>query len=253
MTVLSQIIIIALFAFAGTLFQTVTGFGVSFFLPPILLLYFSPSTAITVGLLVADVICLLVLFAERRSREFSWPIVRMLIIAALPGLVIGALIVTQIHKEVLQIVIGLLIIIGVTIQEYVFPKPSRPPRLSGLSVATGFTAGLMNSSAALAAPPLVLWLRSCIVTPNQMRDTLSVTFLGMNTLSVLVIYFLKPMSLTSHGMLIFLFLLPVVLVAHRFGKRLVARIDPLHYRRLILIALSLAGVANILLGIAKLR
>lgn len=249
---LSHILILIVLAFFGAFVQTVAGFGISFFTLPALLVFFSPPTAITVSLLVADVICLLVLFGEHRKREFSWPLVLRVVIASFPGLIIGAFIITKIHKETLQIVVGILIVVAILLQEFAFPKPTKSPRLSTGSLISGFFAGFLNSSASLAAPPLVLWLRSCIVTTNQVRDTLAVSFLFMNNVSILVIYLFKPVSFSAQGLMIFAATAPAIIIAHQCGRKFLPNINPHRYRTLLLIMVVIAGVSTIILGIVKL-
>jgi uncharacterized membrane protein YfcA len=250
---LSQIIVIGLLAFFGVIVQTVAGFGLAFFILPALLAYFSPPTAVTITLLVADVSCLLILFAEKRRRQFSWSIVLRLALFAVPGLILGAFIMTRMRKEILQIIIGVLIILAVLVQEYVFPKATKPLRFSKWGALSGFTAGALNAAASMAPPPLVLWLRSYKTSLNQIRDTLSVSFLIMNNASILVIYFFKPVSLTVKGLTVFAIITPLIILGNYVGRRLLPKINPKHHRKILFILVFLAGCSSIALGINKLR
>jgi uncharacterized protein len=250
---IAEMLILALLAGISTFVQTIAGFGGSFFILPALLVFFNAPTAITFSLLLGNAICLLVLFAEKRKREFSWPLVLGFAVTALPGLLMGAYVVTRIDKEILQIAIGILIIAALLVQEYAFPQASKAPRFSWSGLSAGFLAGVLNASAALAAPPLVLWLRSRIVTPNQFRDTLAVCFLLMNQMSIVTLYIFKPEAFTPRGFLIFASIAPIVFFAHRLGKYVLPNISSDKHKKIIFYLVILAGLSSIILGISELR
>lgn len=248
-----ETIVIVFATLAGVVTQTVIGFGIAFFLVPALLVYFSPPVTVTVMLLVGSALCLMVLWNERRINELSWPIVRRLFIAAIPGILLGAYIVTHINKAWLQIIIGILIVASVIVQAYVFPKPTKPLKISRGITISGFAAGLLNASAAQAAPPMLLWLRSHITTPNQIRHNLAAAMLLMNILSIITIHFLKPASLGTEGLLIFVYLLPIILVGNILGKLLLRRINTKQFHQIIFIAIIVAGVFSVIVGLRNLR
>jgi len=247
---MNEVLVIGLLALTGVIFQTVVGFGLASFLTPFLLLYFSPPISVTVTLVAGTVLCLALLIGERRDNELVWPVILRLFIAAVPGLLIGSYIVTKIDKSTLQIVVGILIIVGVIVQEYIFPKPTRRFGVSkGINVS-GFIAGIFNASAAQAAPPMILWMRSHKSTPNQIRHNLSAAFILMNICSITVIHFLKHGSLSSKGLQVCIFLLPVVILGNLIGKYLAKRIDAKRHRSIVFVAVVIAGLVSIFLGVS---
>lgn len=245
---MTEAFVIAFFALSGIIFQTVVGFGVSSFITPALLVYFNPPIAVTVTLLMATVLCLVVLYSERNQSELSWPIVVRLFIAAVPGLLIGSYVVTRIDKSLLQIIVGLLIILGAVVQEHIFPRPTKQLAVSrGINVS-GFVAGLLNASAAQAAPPLVLWMRTHKSRPNQLRHNLAAAFILMNLASIMTIHFLKHGSLSAKGFEIFLLLLPLVILGNVLGRFINTKIDMKHHRSIVLLSLIVIGLVTVGLG-----
>jgi uncharacterized membrane protein YfcA len=247
-----EFVVIALVTFFGTILQTVAGFGAGFFVPPALLLYFSPASAVIVSLLIGNIICLMILFAEQRKREFSWEIVIKILLSTLPGLVTGALIVSHIRKQTLQIVLGILILLAVLVQEYVFPKPTKKLEFDRRGVVSGLSAGVLSSTSALAAPPLLIWLRSFIITPAQLRDTLTASFLFINNAGIAIIYFFKPVSLTGKGLAVFAVCVPFVVAGHQLGRRLLGRIDPKSHHSIVFGLIVFAGLLTLALGLGLL-
>jgi len=250
---MTEAAVIALLALAGIIFQTVVGFGVSSFITPVLLVYFNPPIAVTVTLLMATVLCLVVLYSERSHLELSWAIVFRLFIAAVPGLLIGSYIVTRIDKAVLQIIVGLLIILGAVVQEYIFPKPTKQLGVSKGINASGFISGILNASAAQAAPPLVLWMRAHKSRPNQLRHNLAAAFILMNVASIITIHFLKHGSLSAKGFEVFLMLLPLIILGNISGRYLGSKINIKQYHAIVFWAVVIAGVVSALLGLFDLR
>ncbi len=248
-----EIILIASFALLGIVVQRIVGFGLSSFLLPVLLAYLNSPVSVTVALFMGTSICVILLLTDRKSSALSWPIISRLFIASVPGLLLGSYIVTHIDKAVLEIIVGLLIIAGVLVQEFVFPKATAPLQVSRGIYVSGFLAGILNAAAAQAPPPLVLWMRTHKVTPNQIRHNLAAIFIIMNTCSITVIHFLKPASFDSKGLMIFVFLLPIVVLGNYLGKVATIKINTKQYERILFIAVIIAGVASIFLGLTTLR
>jgi hypothetical protein len=248
-----EIFVILLAALAGVISQTILGFGLSLFLIPALLVYLSPSVSVTITLLLGSVVCLMILYSERRTSEASRPIVLRLFLAAIPGLLLGSYIVTRIDKAWLQIIVGVLIIISIVVQEQVFPKPSKPLRISPVMSLSGFVAGVLNACAAQAPPPLLVWMRAHVTTPNQVRHNLAAVMVLMNIGSIITIHFLQPKSFSSAGVIVFAYLLPVSLVGNALGRMLTRRINTKQFHQLIFIAIVTAGIFSVILGTYNLR
>jgi uncharacterized protein len=239
---------IAAATFAGVLSQRLVGFGVPSFLVPVLLVYFKPPVAIITFLLVATVSNLLTTFAHKDKREIIWPVVIRLFVSAIPGLIVGAIVVTHIDKSLAQIIVGTMVIAGLCIQEFVFPRPVTPLQISRGITLSGLIAGFLNSSVGVSAAALVLWFRTHVCTPNQLRHNLAVIFMLMNVVSFGSIYLTKPSTLNARPFIIFVELLPVVLVANFMGHLLARSVNPKQFEKFVFVAVVITGLLSIVLG-----
>jgi uncharacterized membrane protein YfcA len=232
----------------GAFSQRVVGFGTPLFIVPALLIYFSPPVTLIIFLIMACVSNLLVIFAHKEKREIVWPIVLRLVVPALPSLIVGALIVTHINKAALQIIIGSLVVVAVLIQEFAFPKPTSPLKVSkGISLS-GLIAGLFNSLAGLAGPSLILWFRTHKCTPNQLRHNLATIFTFMNIVSFVSIWVSKPEALTSKPLLIAVALLPIIFIGNFTGSSVARRINRHQFEMIMLWVVIATGAMTVALG-----
>lgn len=184
--------VIALFAMFGVITQRVVGFGIAPFLSPVALIFFIPPVAVVTTIFVGTLSCLIILYQARKHSVVIRAVVARILVAAIPGLILGAYIVTRIDKAILQIILGILVIIAVLIQEYALPKPTRPLGVTKGISASGFLAGLFNATAANGAPPMAMWLRTHTSTPDQIRQNIAAMFIVVNLCSLTAIYTLRP-------------------------------------------------------------
>jgi uncharacterized membrane protein YfcA len=243
-----EVLLIATATFIGVLSQRLVGFGVPSFLVPVLLIYFSPPITILIFLLAATTSNFLTIFAHRDKREIVWSVVFRLFIAAVPGLLLGAFVVTHINKSLAQIAVGIFVIVGLSIQEFAFPKPTLPLQISRGINLSGFVAGFLNTSVGVSASALILWFRTHICTPNQVRHNLGVIFVLMNIVSFASIYVTKPQTITAKPFIVYAWLLPVILIGNFIGHLLAKRINPKQFQKTVFVAVVVAGSLSIILG-----
>jgi uncharacterized protein len=249
---MTEALIIGIASLIGLITQRVLGFGSAPFIVPVLLIYFNPPVAVTAMLLIGTLAFLILLYNSRNQIQISRPIINRMLITGLPGLIIGSYLVTRIDRAPLQIIIGILIIIGALLQEFYFPRPSRKLTATKGVGITGFIGGFLNAVAAMAGPAIVLFLRSHVATPEQIRQNLAVICIFMNMCSVVAIHFFKPTSLASSGIKMFILLLPVILLGNVIGRFVAARINPAQYRNFAFFGIVIAGTASIALGVINL-
>lgn len=249
---LIESILIATVTVAGVIVQTVAGLGFLLLLTPILLIYFDPVTAISISLSSGCVLSGLMLLKEKRNIEVSSLLIIGMFISSLPGIALGVWFLTEVPKEILQIIVGVAIIVTALVQQYVFPEKKSKLRFSKSTLVSGFFAGVMNASTSMGGPALAIWLRSRIITPNQFRNTLAVMFLLLNTTSLALIQVESQFSFDSQGLFIFLLLIPVIIMSHSAGKKLTTKMQKAHFHLLILLVIIAAGLMSIGLGLSKL-
>ncbi len=246
-----EVLIVAIATLLGVITQRVVGFGIAAFLSTVALIFFEPSTAVIITLLAGTLSCALILFDTRHTSVVIRAVVVRLLITSIPGLLLGALIVTQINKALLQIVLGAVMIAGVLVQQYYFPKPIKALGVTRGISPSGFVIGLLNSVAANGAPAMILWMRSHVSSPDQIRQNFAALFVIMNLFSVATILIIKPSSFNGEISLTFAILAPVIVIASILGGQLAKRVNAKLFEKLVVIAIICTGLMTAALGIAS--
>lgn len=244
-----ETLVIGLAAFIGLFTQRVLGFGTGAFLVPAMLLYTTAPTAVVTAWLTGAIITLSVLFSARHNWAVPFPVLWRLLAAAVPGLLIGLFLLITIDKAWLQIIIGLSVIFGIYVQDHVFGKPRRRLAVSRGIGLSGFAAGLLGALAAMAPPALLLYLRTHKVTPDQVRQLMSAVFLLMNLVVIPGLILLKPETIGSEALPIFLKLIPVIALAIWLGGIAAKNLNTKIYHRLVSVTIYVTAIVTIGLGV----
>ena len=108
-------VLAAVAAFAGASVQSDTGFGFALILGPALFAVLGPEQAVSALLVLGLALNVLVLADGRRARV-RWRALLPALVAAVPGLVAGALILTALPKPALQAAVGATVIVAALVQ-----------------------------------------------------------------------------------------------------------------------------------------
>lgn len=236
-----DILALALVAILGSAAQSATGFGVALPVAPVAFALLSPPDAVLTVAAASLMQNLLVLGTRHRRLELRTRDATLLIAAALPGLILGALVVSRVSKPPMQLAVGLAILGAVLFRLH---EPGRVAflscRVSGLP--TGLLAGTLTTTVGINGPPLVIWFRARETTLTQLRDTLAIIFLALNLAAI-------P-SLATRGGTIPATLLPPLAVAlilgHLLGLRAHQRLPTQTLDRALVAVLTTAAVASII-------
>jgi uncharacterized protein len=243
--------LVALTTLGAAALQSATGFGFALLLSPVLFAIYEPAHALGTVLLLGAALNVLMLYGERRKREIRWDDVLVLVVAAVPGLAAGVVILDALSKPTLQIVVGIAIAIAAVAhvrQPSTVPEATRAaPRRRSLGAAIGLLVGGLTTTTGANGPPLLIWFHRAGATPGEVRDSLTAVFLALNALGALTL------SLLGHERL--KFALPTVAVllvltaaGHWIGRRVFERSDAARFRRLSIVLIIAAGVASIIIG-----
>jgi uncharacterized membrane protein YfcA len=235
-----EILSLALVAIFGSAAQSATGFGVALPIAPAAFALMSPADAVLSVAAASLINNLLVLITRHRRLAIRTSDAALLIAAALPGLVLGALIVSHAPKAPMQLAVGLAILLTVGFRLH---EPGRlaplARRSAGLPI--GLIAGTLTTTVGINGPPLVIWLRARQATLTQLRDTLAIVFLTLNIAAI-------P-SLTTHGGTIPTPLLPPLaaglVIGHLIGLRAHQRLPARTLDRGLLAILTAAALISI--------
>jgi uncharacterized membrane protein YfcA len=229
--------------------QAATGFGFALLAGPSLYAVMAPSHAVALLLLLGLCVNVLVLGTERRALAVDWAGLRPAMLAALPGLPIGALLVRVLPADALRIAIG--VIVCVLVAHRLLHHTSESRVVPGRATAgiAGFAAGVLTTSTTTNGPPLALWLGGRGLPPAVVRDTVSAAFLILDVVGFgVVLAVLGPHRALAEAVWLPA-LIPVVLVGHLAGSWLFRRLPAHRYDQLLLLAVAAAGAVSIATGL----
>jgi uncharacterized membrane protein YfcA len=172
--------------FVAAVVQSGTGFGFALVAVPALAAIYDPVTAVAVATVLSLLMNLLTLVGERRESEVLWPVVRLLVLVGVPGMVLGAIVLTRAPEDALHLLVAASVLVAVAVRLVRgggHDTDRRPP--SG--IFAGVVAGAMTTSTGINGPPVVLHLLHRGATPAQSRDTLAAYFVATAAFGVVVL------------------------------------------------------------------
>jgi uncharacterized membrane protein YfcA len=235
-------------AFAGAAVQSATGFGFALILSPALFALLEPIEAVGALLLLGSVLNLLVLFEHGRPEHVDWRTLAPMLVAALPGLALGAVALTQLSKEALQVTVGIAVILAAAWQLRQRRRHARPRLPAGAGPAVGFASGLLTTSISVSGPPIVLWLEARGVRPEEFRASLAASFLALNLMGWVVLVAAEGGAALDAGVVAPL--LALVVIGYALGALAFRRLDRERFFTLALVLVAVTGVASVVAGLA---
>jgi uncharacterized membrane protein YfcA len=165
-----------------------------------------------------------------------------LLLAALPGLALGALLLSLLSKEPLQVGVGAAVVAAALWQHHDVRAGRRVP-----AVAAGFVSGALTTSISINGPPLVLWLEARGLGPAELRATLAAAFLALNVAGGAVIVGAEGGGVVDLGALGPL--LAAVVAGYGVGALAFRRLDERRFGTIVLVLLVASGLASIAAGL----
>jgi uncharacterized protein len=178
-----EVLALALVAVLGSAAQTTTGFGVALPVAPVAFALLSPADAVLTVAASSLMHNVLVLATRHRRLDVRSGDTALLLALALPGLLLGALLVTHVAKAPMQLAVGVAILAAVRFRLH---EPGRVTALANreAGIAVGGLAGFLTTTVGINGPPMVIWLRAREATLSQLRDTLAIVFLALNLAAI---------------------------------------------------------------------
>jgi len=226
---------------AAALLRGFTGFGFALAAVPLMGLSMTPAEAVPIAVLLQLTSGINDL--RRNHRDCHWWSLRWLIVGAVIGSPIGALVLSVAPAPVARIVIACITFAAVLVLGRGFGFEAVPSRL--VTVAVGMLAGLFNGLAAMPAPAVVVYYMSGPFRAVVARASLLIFFLATAIAAFVSIAFFG--LATVRVVWLSLLSLPVMLLGTWIGEQGFRRGTERLHRRVSIA--SLGGVA--LLSVAK--
>ncbi len=236
-------------ALAGAFVQSTTGFGFALVLSPALFAVMDPVEAVMALLVLGLVLSLLVLFERGRPDHVDWRSLAPMLIAALPGLAVGAVALTQLSKESLQVAVGVAVVAVAASQLRRRRRGTGHPRLGrGAGLGAGFVSGALTTSINVSGPPIVLWLEARGANPDEFRASLAATFVVLDLTGGALLLVAQGSGSIEPGTVGPL--LGLVVAGYALGAVAFRRLDRERFYTLVLVLVACTGVASIVAGLA---
>ncbi|MDA0181656.1 TSUP family transporter [Solirubrobacter phytolaccae] len=220
----------------GTMLQAATGFGFSLVAAPLVFAALDAEPAVVLLLLLGLEVNVLTLVSEHRTpRPLKRSAITMLAYAA-PGAFAGVIVLRALPEVALQVAVT----VGVagTLLARRVTTAHVPAGIAGLA------AGALTTTTSTNGPPMLLHLLGRGAKPEQVRDTLTVCFIGLAALGAFALVS-SGQPETPDGTLT-LALIPAVALAHVIGRRGFTRLaQGEHYERV----LTAVMVVAVLVGL----
>jgi uncharacterized membrane protein YfcA len=204
-----------------------------------------PVEAVTALLVLGLALNLLVLFEGGRPEHVDWRALVPMLAAALPGLAVGAVALTQLSKEALQVAVGVAVILAAGWQlRHGRRRPDLPPATAW---AAGFVSGALTTSISVNGPPIVLWLEARGVRPEEFRASLAASFLVLNLAGGVLLLIAEGTGALDAGAVAPL--LALVAAGYGVGALAFRRLDRERFFVLVLALVVCTGAASVVAGL----
>jgi hypothetical protein len=232
--------------FVATLIRSSFGFGEALIAVPLLALRLPVAVAAPLAVAISVVIAGVIVAQDWRKievRSAAW-----LVIAAMFGIPLGLLLITQVNDHIVKMILGVLIggfsIYSLTARTRLHLEQDHPWWLLG----SGFLSGILGGAYGMNAPPLVVYGSLRRWSPQHFRATLQGYFLPASLLGLIgyVVVGLWVPEVTGY----LLRSLPGVLVAIVIGRAINHRLSGNHFFRYVYAFLSVIGIVLILQGLS---
>ena len=228
-------ILICLIAFLAGFTQGLSGFGSILISLPLLAIFLHIKIVIPLAALFGLSMTIMLLIQLRKAVE--WKEVYPLLVGALPGVPFGVLFLKRMDKEIIQLVLGI-ILVSYAIYGLLFKLSNRWTK-RGWAYFFGFLGGCFGGALSASGPPVIVYVSSQSWGKSKTKATLQGFFLF--SLAV-VVFFQIINGLTTLSVFRFYGVaLPWLILGSYAGSLLYGIIREEYYRKVMLILLAGMG------------
>jgi uncharacterized membrane protein YfcA len=232
---------------AGALVQSAVGFGFSLVCAPLFFAAAGPQQAVGLLTVLGLEANLMSLFGERRRPEPLGRTVAVLLACSLPGMLAGVVVLRRVDADVLQVVLTVVVFASLALQLSArhgggVAMRAAPPWADPVA---GLAAGALTMTTSTAGPPVVLLLLGRNVPAARVRDTLVLSFVGLNALGAAVLVLTGTQGAMPDAAALAA-LVPLTAVGQLAGRPLFRRLAEGRYELVLTIVLTLSALLGLL-------
>ncbi len=235
---IQQFVFITIIVLGASIIQALFGFGFGLISVPLMIFFVDLPTAIVTATAVSTVSCAVQWWESRavQAREMA----QRLVLSALFGMPFGLWLLLNLDARLMKGILGVVVLIGVFLSIKGFDLQRLPKTFD---YAMGVISGVLSTATSTNGPPLVFLLHARHFEPREFRAVLNRVFTFLNFLTVVI--FTLAGKMTAEALQLALFSIPVMGLGVFVGTRLRAKINPDHFRNLVIGLLTLSGLSAI--------
>ncbi len=235
---IQQFIFIALIVLGASIIQALFGFGFGLISVPLMIFFVDLPTAVVTATAVSTVSCAIQWWESRavQAREMS----QRLVCSAIIGMPFGLWLLLNLDARLMKGVLGIVVLFGVFLSIKGFDLQRLPKTFD---YAMGVVAGVLSTATSTNGPPLVFLLHARHFEPQDFRAVLNRVFTFLNFFTLVI--FTLAGKMTGEALQLALLSIPVMGTGVFIGTRLRSRINPDHFRNLVIGLLTLSGLSAI--------
>ena len=221
-------IVLILITFIAAIINGGLGYGFSSTAVPVALLFYTNKVLNPSIVLLEVVINLYIMFIHWKNIKTILPRVVPIIIGAIPGVLLGALLLSSLNAEWIKLITFSFLLPLVLLQAGGIRRPIQAEKAAGLFFGTG--VGFFYSVTTVSGPPLAVILSNQGLVKQEFRAALGVIRFSLSSLTAISYYYFalyQPESLT-----VLATILPSVIVGIPIGTYVIRKINPETFRRI---------------------
>jgi len=204
------------------------GYGFSSLTVPIALVFFTGRILNPAVVLIEVFINLYVLFINRDSVAAVWRRVLPILVGLLPGIAVGAYLLTSLHPDWTKFLTYTVILPLILVQAAGRRRPIQSERLFGVPFGMGL--GVLYSVTTISGPPLAILFNNQGLVKNEFRAGLALIRVAESSLTAIVYFYLGLFVAESARLLVVI--VPSVLIGIPLGAYVIRRLDAETFRRI---------------------
>lgn len=224
----TAVIVVAGIAVFAAFVNGALGYGFSSLTVPMALVFFTNRILNPAIVLVEVVTNFYVLFINRNGVAAVWRRVLPIVLGLLPGIGLGALILTSVQPGWIKLVTYSIILPLILLQAAGWRRPIRSSWLVGLPFGT--TLGVLYSVTTISGPPLAILFNNQGLVKTEFRAGLALVRVAESSVTAIVYYQLGLFTAES-GQLLWVFF-PCIAIGVPLGSYAIRRLDAETFRRI---------------------
>lgn len=224
----TAVIVVAGIAVFAAFVNGALGYGFSSLTVPMALVFFTNRILNPAIVLVEVVTNFYVLFINRNGVAAVWRRVLPIVLGLLPGIGLGALILTSVQPGWIKLVTYSIILPLILLQAAGWRRPIRSSWLVGLPFGT--TLGVLYSVTTISGPPLAILFNNQGLVKTEFRAGLALVRVAESSVTAIVYYQLGLFNAES-GQLLWVFF-PCIAIGVPLGSYAIRRLDAETFRRI---------------------